>query len=70
MELTALDFPLLKDPPHHPIDHPALQSSRSVFHIIRDSGSLLLQHPYENFSTSVERFLKEAARDPKRNNFV
>jgi len=65
MELTALDFPLLKDPPHHPIDHPALQSSRSVFHIIRDSGSLLLQHPYENFSTSVERFLKEAARDPK-----
>jgi polyphosphate kinase len=65
MELTTLDLPQLKDPPHYPIDHPALQSSRNIFHIIRDSGSLLLQHPYENFNTSVERFLHEAAHDPK-----
>ncbi len=64
-ELTQLDFPRLHDPPHHPVDHPQLQTQRNIFHIIRDSGAILLQHPYESFSTSVERFLREAATDPK-----
>ena len=65
MEIAQLDAPALHDPPHHPIDHPRLQSTRSIFHIIRDAGSLLLHHPYESFSTSVERFLREASEDPK-----
>jgi polyphosphate kinase len=65
MELAMLDVPALRDPPHRPIDHPRLQDQRSIFHIIRDVGSLLLQHPYESFSTSVERFLREASEDPK-----
>jgi polyphosphate kinase len=65
MEIAQLDEPGLHDPPHHPIDHPRLQTSRSIFHIIRDAGSLLLQHPYESFTTSVERFLREASEDPK-----
>jgi polyphosphate kinase len=65
LELTRLDYARLHDPPHHPIDHPQLQSQRNIFHIIRDAGSILLQHPYESFSTSVERFLREAAVDPK-----
>jgi polyphosphate kinase len=64
-ELVSLNCPHLKDPAHHPIDHPDLQSSRNVFHIIREGGSILLQHPYEAFSSSLERFLKEAATDPK-----
>ncbi|OGR35480.1 MAG: RNA degradosome polyphosphate kinase, partial [Desulfuromonadales bacterium GWD2_61_12] len=64
-ELARLDRPELKDPPHYPVEHPALVTRRNIFHIIRDSGELLLQHPYESFSASVERFLKEAARDPK-----
>ena len=64
-ELAGLDYPRLHDPPHHPIDHPHLASQRNIFHIIRDAGSMLLQHPYESFSTSVERFLREAAVDPK-----
>jgi len=64
-ELTGLDYARLHDPPHYPIEHPQLQTTRSIFHIIRDSGSILLQHPYESFSTSVERFLREAAIDPK-----
>ena len=64
-EIAALNLPELKDPPHYPVNHPALQTSRSIFHIIRDAGAILLQHPYEAFSSSVERFLKEAATDPK-----
>jgi polyphosphate kinase len=64
-ELARLDHPALKDPPHHPCDHHQLQTQRNIFHIIRDAGSLLLQHPYESFSTSVERFLHEAGSDPK-----
>lgn len=64
-ELVKLDYPRMHDPPHYPIDHPLLLSQRSIFHIIRDAGSILLQHPYESFSTSVERFLREAAIDPK-----
>ncbi len=33
--------------------------------MIRDAGSILLQHPYESFATSVERFLRGASQDPK-----
>ena len=64
-ELVRLDYPRLHDPPHHPVDHPQLMARRNIFHIIRDAGAILLQHPYESFSTSVERFLREAAVDPK-----
>lgn len=64
-ELHHLEFPALKDPPHHPIDHPLLTRERSIFHCIRDQREILLQHPYESFSSSVERFLHEAASDPK-----
>ena len=64
-ELSRLDYPRLHDPAHHPIDHPQLLTTRNIFHTIRDSGSVLLQHPYVSFSTSVERFLREAATDPK-----
>lgn len=65
MELASLERPELKNSPHHPIDHPTISASRNIFHTIREAGSILLQHPYEAFSTSVERFLKEAATDPK-----
>jgi polyphosphate kinase len=64
-ELAVLQYPELCNRPHHPVDHYLLQTSRNVFHIIRDAGSILLQHPYESFSTSVERFLQEAGDDPK-----
>jgi polyphosphate kinase len=63
-ELAALDMPTLHDPPHHPVDSPRLIDDRSIFHVIREAP-VLLQHPYESFSTSIERFLREAAEDPK-----
>ena len=65
MEVASLDVAVLHDPPHRPIDHPRLRESRSIFHIIRDAGSIFLHHPYQSFSTSVERFLREASADPK-----
>lgn len=65
LELVRLDIPKLHDPTHHPIDHPQLQSQQNIFHIIREAGAILLQHPYESFATSVERFLREASVDPK-----
>jgi polyphosphate kinase len=65
-ELAFLGIPELRDIPHHPVDHPQLaHDRRNIFHIIRDVGPLLLQHPYESFSTTVERFLRTAAEDPK-----
>ena len=65
MELVAIENPALHDPGHRPADHPALRTSRNIFHIIRDAGSLLVFHPYQSFSTSVARFLREASEDPK-----
>jgi polyphosphate kinase len=65
MEIATLDNPALHDPPHHPVTNAKLEDERSIFHIIRESGPILLQHPYESFGTSVERFVREASRDPK-----
>jgi polyphosphate kinase len=64
--IAGLDFPELHDPPHKPVDHTRLaHDSRNIFHIIRERGAMLLQHPYESFTTSVERFLSTASKDPK-----
>jgi len=64
-QIAGIKIPELHDSPHYPIDHPELLDKRNIFHIIRERGPLLLQHPYESFATSVERFLKEASEDPK-----
>ncbi len=66
MQLAALPLPQLRYPPHIPVNHHRLQEQqRSIFHILREAESILLQHPYESFATSVVRFLEEAARDAK-----
>ena len=65
-EIAGLDFPELHDPPHKPVEHTRLvHDPRNIFHIIRERGALLMQHPYESFTTSVERFLRTASDDPK-----
>lgn len=64
-EISALSDPKLHDPPHYPAEIPQFMTSRNIFHVIRDNCSILLQHPYESFATSVERFLSEASEDPK-----
>jgi polyphosphate kinase len=66
MEIVGIDKPELHFPPHQPLDHYKLSGDfPNIFHLIREEGPFLLQHPYESFSSSVERFLKEASVDPK-----
>ena len=64
-QLVGIDIPELHDEPFQPVDHPCLAEGSNIFHLIRERGPFLLQHPYESFGTSVERFLKEAGTDPK-----
>ncbi len=64
MSLAALDIPELHDPPFTPVISPALRDgSRNIFDAIRERD-ILVHHPYESFSSSVEAFLEVAAHDP------
>ena len=65
-QIAAIDRPDLHFAQHHPVDNPELLGDDpNIFHTIREHGDVLLQHPYESFDTSVERFLREASIDPK-----
>jgi polyphosphate kinase len=66
MEICKIDRADLHYPGHQPCDHPQLIIDEpNFFHILRKQQNVLLQHPYESFDTSVERFLMEASTDPK-----
>ena len=64
-QVAGVDRPELRDPPHHPVDHYKIVDAPNIFHLIRKQGPILLQHPYESFATTVERFVREASVDPK-----
>jgi polyphosphate kinase len=63
----AIDRPELAEPPWVGTTQPRLSGSGreavNLFDTIRQ-GDLLVHHPYDAFSTSVERFLAQAADDP------
>ncbi|MCY7322673.1 MAG: polyphosphate kinase 1, partial [Phormidesmis sp. CAN_BIN36] len=73
--LTDLPVPELKDPPWSPVTPPRLrrvnettienlaESEEDFFSVIRKQD-LLVHHPYDSFSRSVQRFIAEAAHDP------
>ena len=67
MELHAIDRPDLKDKPFQPVTNRDLVSSDDtpvdVFAVLRKKD-VLLHHPYESFTTSVQRFIEQAADDP------
>ena len=63
MTFASLDFPALKPAPHQPFVPAELRNlERTIFDVIRE-GDILLHHPFDSFSASVERFLEEAAND-------
>jgi polyphosphate kinase len=56
----------LRDAPWTPVTQPRLQSDEGpadVFAAMR-TGDVLVHHPYDSFSTSVERFVEQACADP------
>ena len=65
--IYALDRPDLKDPLFTPATQPRLRGLGAhppdFFAALRQ-GDILVQHPYDSFTTSVEAFISEAARDP------
>ncbi|WP_320666721.1 polyphosphate kinase 1 [Prochlorococcus sp. MIT 1307] len=76
--LTKINLPNLKIESHQGVTHKSLQNSqrglledgsikkeefKSIFSIIRRED-LLLHHPYDLFTTSVEEFINQAADDP------
>jgi polyphosphate kinase len=66
-QVYAVDRPALKDRPFVPATHPAFgerETPKSVFSTLRD-GDVLVHHPYDSFSTSVQRFIEQAAADPQ-----
>lgn len=64
MALATLDIPELRDPPFAPVTPPRLRdTTRSIFDVIRERD-LLVHHPYESFTASVEQFVQAAAVDP------
>ena len=67
MQLSSLDRKELKDRPFVPATHPAFgehETPKSVFATLRE-GDVLVHHPYDSFSTSVQRFIEQAASDDK-----
>lgn len=79
MDLMDLPLPHLKDRPWKSATHPRLKQTfdltpeaiahgdveveTDIFSVIRKQD-LLLHHPYQSFSSSVQRFVEDAAQDP------
>jgi len=65
-QVYDVDRPDLKDPPFVPATPPAFaerETPKSIFATLRE-GDVLVHHPYDSFSTSVQRFIEQAAADP------
>ena len=66
-QLSGVDRKELKNQPFVPATHPAFgerETPKSVFSTLRDQD-VLVHHPYDSFSTSVQRFIEQAAADSK-----
>jgi len=78
MSFMALPLPDLKDPPWTPVIPRRLRSlnepanlelrldgdeAKDIFSVIRQRD-LLVHHPYDSFTASVEHFISQAAHDP------
>jgi polyphosphate kinase len=67
--LYDVDRADLKDLPWEPVvpirlRHMVMEDDDDMFSVIR-KGDLLVHHPYESFAASTQRFIEEAAEDPR-----
>lgn len=65
-QIYGVDRPALKDRTFVPATPPAFgerETPKSIFSTLRD-GDVLVHHPYDSFSTTVQRFIEQAAADP------
>jgi polyphosphate kinase len=61
--IADLSIPELKYPPWSPVMPPALMDEKeNIFAKIRE-GDIFVHHPYESFTGSVERFIRQAVDD-------
>jgi polyphosphate kinase len=60
-------FGELREPAWSPVTQPRLQGEEGekpdIFAVMRE-GDVLVHHPYDSFTTSVERFVEQAVNDP------
>ena len=66
-QIFDIDRPGLKERPFVPATNPRFaegETPKSVFATMRD-GDVLVHHPYESFATSTQRFIEQAAADPR-----
>jgi polyphosphate kinase len=66
-QIYDTDRPALKYRPFVPTTNPRFaegETPKSVFATLRD-GDVLVHHPYESFATSTQRFIEQAAADPR-----
>lgn len=64
-QVSAVDREALRYGPFVPATHPAFgerETPKSVFATLRE-GDVLVHHPYDSFSTSVQRFIEQSAAD-------
>ena len=61
--VSELDRPDLASEPWTPLVPPRLAGDVDLFEVLAE-GDVLLHHPYESFSASVEAFVERAASDP------
>ena len=57
----------LRDPPWTPVTQPRLQHDEHEgidFFAAMRAGDILVHHPYDSWSSSVERFVEQAVEDP------
>ncbi len=77
MHFMSLPLPELKDPPWRSATHPRLKKTwefdinvprgehaTDLFSLIRKQD-ILLHHPYQSFTSSVQQFIEVAANDPQ-----
>ena len=66
-DLYKLDRPDLKDETFSPVTQPDLSSADEkgvdIFEVLKEKD-ILVQHPYQSFTSSVQRFIEQAADDP------